>query len=1038
MDGETDSSKGKNIECDMQKKNPVYHLGSSDGPGIIITPIVLKGTNYDEWARAIRISLIAKRKFGFVDGTITKPEYSDQLEEWIVVQSMLVSWISNTLDSSIRSSLGYYDNANLLWTQLKRRYCVVSGTRICQLKASLAECKQKKAEGVADYFGRLNKIWDEMVTYIKVPQCKCGKCTCDIASQVSMLREEDLLHYFLIGLDSVYSSVREQLLARYPLPSTDVAYQTMVNSESLRIGEVSMFTQVHDNVMAFRVQSDQRQLNNTYDPNKHCKYYSRDGHSEDGCFQRIGYPEWWGDIPRGGRGSGRGGRTNGRGRGGTNFAGGRGGRGQGAVNQVRAHNLNISDIRQSGGASSSEASGLTGVTTTQLQQVLEFLNSRKSTPQLQGNKNETVWIVDKGATNHVTYKRDDMIEIKDIKACTIGLPDGKYALSEKIGTVILPGDLRLENVLYVPRITFEVMAVSGDSYELWNWRMGHPSEKVLQKLQGRQFNKDIKIVRSDNGTEFNALRGYFRTNGIVFETSCLKVFGCLCYVHDQSSKRDKFASRGRRCVFLGYPFGKKAWQVYDLDTKEFRVSRDVKFFEHQFPFKIDGESSKRANEMMQSRFTASSATNVQGVSAERVQFSPDEYWSDDENSEEAVLAPQSGVPTETDDAGASAETEEAGVSTETDGTGSSAESESMGQRIQCDVPEKHEDNMASRNDDMGKGKRQKFPSSRLKGFVTHTIRENSLPHPHSTQSSASAGSAPRNFKEAMKHPGWRKSMEAEIRALEEQGTWELQELPPGKRALGSKWIYTEKYDENGKLGDMQLNVLVYVDDLIVAGNNLVERKYALDIIMETGLLGAKPAEFPMETNHRLALAQGDWFADVEKYRRLIGRLIYLAVNRPDLTYSVHTLSQFMQKPRMEHWEAALRVVRYLKKNPGQGILLRSNSNLSLQGWCDSDWASCPLTRRSLTGWFVCLGSSPVSWKTKKQPTVSRSSAEAEYRSMAAATCELKWLKQLLGDFGVRHAHGMKLLCDSQSALYIAQNPVFHERTKHIEISSPNP
>ncbi|XP_026440307.1 uncharacterized protein LOC113339215, partial [Papaver somniferum] len=169
--------------------------------------------------------------------------------------------------------------------------------------------------------------------------------------------------------------------------------------------------------------------------------------------------------------------------------------------------------------------------------------------------------------------------------------------------------------------------------------------------------------------------------------------------------------------------------------------------------------------------------------------------------------------------------------------------------------------------------------------------------------------------------------------------------------------------------------------------------------METGLLGAKPAEFPMETNHRLALAQGDLFDDVEKYRRLIGRLIYLAVTRPDLTYSVHTLSLFMQKPRIEHWEAALRVVRYLKKNHGQGILLRSDSTLSLQGWCDSDWASCPLTRRSLTGWFVCLGNSPVSWKTKKQPTVSRSSAEAEYRSMAAATCELKWLKQLLGDLG---------------------------------------
>ncbi|XP_056698753.1 secreted RxLR effector protein 161-like [Spinacia oleracea] len=179
----------------------------------------------------------------------------------------------------------------------------------------------------------------------------------------------------------------------------------------------------------------------------------------------------------------------------------------------------------------------------------------------------------------------------------------------------------------------------------------------------------------------------------------------------------------------------------------------------------------------------------------------------------------------------------------------------------------------------------------------------------------------------------------------------------------------------------------------------------------------------MEQNHKLAVADGPDFADGEKYRCLIGHLIYLVVTRPDLAYSVHILSQFMQPPKVEHWEAALRVVRYLKKCPGQGILLRSDSVLQLEGWCDSDWASCPLTCRTLTGWFVLLGLSPVSWKTKKQHTVSRSSAEAEYRSMAALTCELKWLKQLLSDLGVSHKQGMHILCDSQSALHIAHNLV---------------
>ncbi|XP_021731328.1 uncharacterized protein LOC110698238 [Chenopodium quinoa] len=134
----------------------------------------------------------------------------------------------------------------------------------------------------------------------------------------------------------------------------------------------------------------------------------------------------------------------------------------------------------------------------------------------------------------------------------------------------------------------------------------------------------------------------------------------------------------------------------------------------------------------------------------------------------------------------------------------------------------------------------------------------------------------------------------------------------------------------------------------------------------------------MEQNHKLAMVGGKVFPDGERYRRLIGRLIYLAVTRPDLAYSEHTLSQFMQALKEDHlyWEAALRVVRYLKKCPSQGILLRLDSALQLEGWCDSNWASCSLTLRSLTDWFVLLGFSPVSWKTKIQYIVSRSSTEA--------------------------------------------------------------
>lgn len=216
------------------------------------------------------------------------------------------------------------------------------------------------------------------------------------------------------------------------------------------------------------------------------------------------------------------------------------------------------------------------------------------------------------------------------------------------------------------------------------------------------------------------------------------------------------------------------------------------------------------------------------------------------------------------------------------------------------------------------------------------------------------------------------------------------------------------------------------------GMYLFQWKYALDIINEAGMLGCKPATTPMEVNHQLLRNKSPLLKDPVRFRRLVGRLVYLTVTRPDLSYLVHVLSQVMHEPREAHWDAAMRVRRYLKGSPGQGVMLKSDSNLRVRANCDSDWASCPRTRRSLSAYMVMLGDSLVAWKTKKQDTVSHSSAEAEYRAMSDALKELMWLKRLLADMGVRHEAPIDLFCDSKSAIYIAANLVFYERTKHVE------
>jgi hypothetical protein len=174
-------------------------------------------------------------------------------------------------------------------------------------------------------------------------------------------------------------------------------------------------------------------------------------------------------------------------------------------------------------------------------------------------------------------------------------------------------------------------------------------------------------------------------------------------------------------------------------------------------------------------------------------------------------------------------------------------------------------------------------------------------------------------------------------------------------------------------------------------------------------------------------------SDPTLYRQLVGGLIYLTITRLDISYAVHVVSQFMTSPRTVHFAAVLRILRYVRSTMHQGLLMSSSSKLELNAYSDSDWASDVTDRRSTTGFCIFLGDSLISWKSKKQTVVARSSAEAEYRALANTTSEIIWLRRLLEDMGVAIPSPTPLHCDSKSAIQIAYNDVFHERTKHIEI-----
>ena len=198
---------------------------------------------------------------------------------------------------------------------------------------------------------------------------------------------------------------------------------------------------------------------------------------------------------------------------------------------------------------------------------------------------------------------------------------------------------------------------------------------------------------------------------------------------------------------------------------------------------------------------------------------------------------------------------------------------------------------------------------------------------------------------------------------------------------------------------------------------------------------SKPVSTPMDVNTKLTRTEEEP-SDEEKrlpYRELVGALMYLAVaTRPDIAFSVSALSQFNTNYRQIHWSAAKRVLRYLKGTMNLGLVFESNNDL-LKGYVDADWASCLNDRRSYTGFVFVLGTGPVSWDVKKQRTVTLSSTESEYMTLAEAEKEAIALRGFLEELGFGNLAEVIIYNDNLGANKLAENPVFHARSKHIDV-----
>ncbi|KAH9782897.1 retrovirus-related pol polyprotein from transposon RE1 [Citrus sinensis] len=217
------------------------------------------------------------------------------------------------------------------------------------------------------------------------------------------------------------------------------------------------------------------------------------------------------------------------------------------------------------------------------------------------------------------------------------------------------------------------------------------------------------------------------------------------------------------------------------------------------------------------------------------------------------------------------------------------------------------------------------------------------------------------------------------------------------------------------------------------GLHLSQHKYICDLLKRTDMDGCKETSTPMSVVPKLSAEGGKQFSDPTLYRSIVGALLYVTITRPEISYAVHRLSQYMQNPLQPHWLGCKRILRYLQGTADYGIYYTTKGRMTLTGYTDADWANNIDDRKSTGGYCIYLGNNLISWSSKKQNAVARSSTESEYQALANTTAEILWLQSVLKELQVPLTEIPIIWCDNTEAASLAANPVHHSRTKHIEI-----
>ncbi|XP_076935490.1 uncharacterized protein LOC143602168 [Bidens hawaiensis] len=987
----------------IEASDPLY-LHASDSNSLTI-------------ANAMLFALQVKNKVGFIDGTCKRSLDNEVLgRQWDRCNSVVLSWIRNSISEELYLGQVFSRKALDVWIDLKETYNKVDGSVVFGLYQKINSISQN-GSSVSEYYHKLNTLWKQFNAMVQLPSCSCNAS--DKFNDHGHLIK---LMQFLMGLDDVYQSVRTSLLTRDPLLTIKIAFSIVSREESHR--NFSGTSKAQTQNMGFVSKSNQsfdtkKKFNKGPNPNLKCTHCNKIGHTVERCFELVRYPQGKNDQSTTSSGAS-------------------------LTSEQVTKLLSLLNEKQGDSAHASHVGGKSLGSFSASSFNPKVFCFASNFPALSSSE----WIVD-----------------------SVKHPNGSNTIVTKIGSIKLSESIILNDVLVVPEyhdlLTRKILVTGSQLDGLYFCGGATRSLKINVSLNDFDSNIDVSVnnlnffdlyddglskvslndlgpndelrVTNDHSSEDQPPSSHYRT---VDDSIGSRTSNSLDGTSEVDQPRVEHENNNNPEVTSNQTPLRRSSRASTLPKKlsDFVVEGKVKYgFEKVVNYSnlsIENLSFVSSlNKTVEPRTYQEAATDYNWISAMNDEMSAlyrNNTWNlvDLPKDRKAIgckwvykIKYKANGEIDRYKARLVAKGYNQREGVDFDETFSPVVKmvtvrcvitlavENDWPLFQLDI------NNAFLYGELNENVYMKFPEGYFSKNDTHVCKL--------VKSLYGLKQAPRMWNAKL------------VSAL----------LKMGFVQSACDYSLFVKNDNS-----VFIVLLVYVDDIVLTGNNvsaieeikemlrsiflikdlgllkyflgievlrsdvgvcLSQRKYCMELLTEYDMSACKPVNTPIEQNYvvmNMCEKEKNCF---KKYNRF--------------------LSQFMHSPSNAHLQLALRLLRYLKRAPSLGILFKKGDSRNLTAYADSDWAKCLDTRRSVTGYCIFLGQSLVAWKSKKQLTVSRSSAEAEYRAMCACAEEIIWIKNLLKELKVIISLPVSLNCDNNAAISIAANPVFHDRTKHFEI-----